>query len=126
MAPQEKTRFGRFVRILLRRFRFCVLLLILALLGALLYFNQVGLPGFAKTLLQERLRARGVDLQFSRLRWRWNHGLVAENVSIGKTNELASPKFSARQAQVRLDHGTLTDIHVHISGLVLQQGQLTW
>jgi hypothetical protein len=126
MALPDKNCFGRTVRIVLRRFRLCVLLLILSLLAALLYFNQVGLPGFAKSMLQERLRLHGLDLQFSRLRWRWNHGLVAENVSIGRTNEVDSPKFSARQAQVRLDHGGFADLHVRVSGLILQQGQLTW
>jgi AsmA-like C-terminal region len=126
MASPDKNSFGRKVRILLRRFRLCVMLLILTVLGALLYFNQVGLPGFAKSLLQERLRAHGLNLQFSRLRWRWNHGLVAENIRIGRTNEVASPKFSARQAQVRLDHDGFANLHVRVSGLVLQQGQLIW
>ena len=71
MAPAAKSRFWRKCRIYFRRFRITVLLVILALLGALIYLNQSGLPGFVKRPLLEKLRARGVDLEFSRLRLRW-------------------------------------------------------
>ena len=46
MASPEHSRFRRKTRITLRRLRLSLLLLILALLGALLYLNQIGLPGF--------------------------------------------------------------------------------
>ena len=92
MAPRDKSRFWRKCRILFRRFRITVLSITLALLGALLYLNQVGLPGFIKRPLLEKLRAHGIELQFSRLRWRWAQGIVAENVRFGGTQEGAAPK----------------------------------
>ena len=79
MAPRQKGRFWRTCRICFRWVRITVWLLILALLGVLIYLNQIGLPDFAKKPLLEKLRARGLDLQFSRLRLRWYGGLTARN-----------------------------------------------
>jgi hypothetical protein len=70
-----------------RRLRIGVWVLILTLLGGVLYLNQIGLPDFAKQPLLENLRARGLDLQFSRLRLRWHYGIVAENVRFGRADE---------------------------------------
>ena len=98
-------------------------LLILALLGALLYVNQVGLPGFLKRPLLEKLRARGVDLQFSRLRWRWYHGLVAENVHFGAADPL-SPYLTVAEAQLRLNYHALSRLKLQVDALVLRQGRL--
>src|SRR5438309_2174163 len=56
-----------------RCFRWCritSLFLVLLLLGGLVYLNRVGLPEFLKVRLVSELRARGVDLNFTRLRLR--------------------------------------------------------
>ena len=68
MAPRTKSRFWRICGIYFRRFRMGMWLVILLVLGSLLYLNQIGLPGIVKKPLLEKLRARGVDLQFTRLR----------------------------------------------------------
>lgn len=99
-------------------------LLILALIGALLYVNQVGLPGFLKRPLLEKLRARGVDLQFSRLRLRWYHGLVAENVHFGRADDPLSPYLTVREAQLRLNYHALSRLKLQVDALVLRQGRL--
>jgi hypothetical protein len=91
MAARQKGRFWRNCRTYFRRVRITVWLVILALLGGLVYLNRVGLPGFAKKPLLEKVRARGFDLQFSRLRLSWYHGLVAENVRFGRADEPLSP-----------------------------------
>jgi hypothetical protein len=101
-----------------------VWLLILALIGALLYVNQVGLPGFLKRPLLEKLRARGVDLQFSRLRLRWYHGLVAENVHFGRADDPLSPYLTVREAQLRLNYHALSRLKLQVDALVLRQGRL--
>ena len=99
-------------------------LLILALIGALLYVNQVGLPGFLKRPLLEKLRARGVDLQFSRLRLRWYHGLVAENVHFGRADDPLSPYLTVTEAQLRLNYRALSRLKLQVDALVLRQGRL--
>jgi hypothetical protein len=76
--------------------------LILALLAVLVYLNQVGLPDFAKKRLLEELRLRGINLQFSRLRLRFDQGIVAENVRFGRAEDALGPHLSAEEVQVRM------------------------
>ena len=57
-----------------------LLLLLLFLIAAFVYLNEVGLPDFLKRPLVNSLHARGLDLEFSRMRLHWNRGLVAEDV----------------------------------------------
>ena len=102
MGTRQKGRFWRTARICFRRFRITVWLLILVLLGGLIYLNQIGLPDFAKKPLLENLRARGLDLQFSRLRLSWYRGIVAENVRFGRADEPLSPRFDARGSAAAL------------------------
>ncbi len=109
-----------------RRFRIVLWSITLLLLGALLYLNQVGLPGFIKRTVLERLRARGLDLQFSRLRLRWYEGVVAENVRFGQAAEPLSPRLTAREVRVPLNLRALLRLQVQVDGLVLRQGRLTW
>ncbi len=126
MPPKARSRrWGRW-RIYFRRIRIGVWLLILVLLGAVIYFNQVGLPGFLKKPLLSALRARGVDLQFTRLRWRWQGGLVAENVRFGQAAAPDGPTLAAKQADVRLSYAALARLRLQVESLALSQGQLHW
>jgi hypothetical protein len=102
------------------------LVIILILVAAFAYLNQVGLPGFVKKPLLENLRARGLDVQFSRLRCRWYRGLVADNVRFERADEALSPQFTLQEVQVRLNHHALSRLHIQIDGLVLRQGRLVW
>ena len=109
-----------------RRFRIAVWLLILALVGVLAYLTQIGLPDFAKQPLLDNLRARGLDLQFSRLRLSWQYGIVAENVHFGRADEPHSPELTAALVQVRLNHRALSRLVTQIDSLLLRQGRLVW
>ena len=82
------------------------------MLGALLYLNRVGLPDFAKQPLLENLRARGLELEFSRLRLSWYRGIVAENVRFGRADEPLSPQLTAAQVQLRLNHRALARLRI--------------
>ena len=126
MATRQKRGFWRTCRVYFRRFRIAVWLLILVLLGALLYLNQVGLPDFAKKPLLENLRARGLDLQFSRLRLSWYRGIVAENVRFGRADEPLSPQLTVAEVRLRLNHRALARLRIQIDSLVLRQGRLVW
>ena len=125
-ATRRKRGFWRTCRVCFRWVRIAVWLLILVLLGALLYLTQIGLPDFAKKPLLENLRARGLDLQFSRLRLRWYRGIVAENVRFGRADEPLSPELTVAQIQVRLNHHALARLQFQIDSLVLRQGRLVW
>src|SRR5437867_270216 len=100
--PRRKPRFWRICRIYFRRVRITFWLIILLLVGTLVYLNQVGLPGFVKKPLLARLRERGVELQFSRLRLRWYQGIVADNVRFGRADEPTSPQLTVSEVQVHL------------------------
>ena len=136
MAPQVQRspsrslraggRFWRIARRLFRWFRIFVLLLLLGGVIAGIYLNQVGLPDFIKRPLLEELRARGVELQFTRLRLRWYRGIVAENVHFGRAHEPLGPQLSLGEVEVRLNMAALKKRHLQVDSLLLHQGRLVW
>ncbi|PWU08450.1 MAG: hypothetical protein C5B50_29660 [Verrucomicrobia bacterium] len=124
-APLAKKRsFLKRCRIYFRWMRIALWIVTLLVLGGLIYLNQVGLPGFLKRPLLDRLHARGVDLQFSRLRLRWYQGVVAENVRFGQANEPDSPQLTAAQVQVHLDTASLKRLRLQVDSLGLRQGRM--
>jgi hypothetical protein len=102
-----------------------VWLICLLLLGSVLYLNQIGLPGFLKDPMLEKLRAQGIDLQFSRLRWRFYQGIIAENVTFGKTNDVAGPRASAAEVAVQLNRQALRHLQLQVDTLRVRHGQIT-
>ena len=126
MGARQKIRVWRRCRLCFRSVRIFVWLLILTVLAALIYVNQVGLPDFLKHPLLERLRARGLDLQFSRLRLSWNQGIVAENVHFGPADQQISPHLNVAEVQVRLNWDALAHLKIQVDSLMLRQGRLSW
>src|SRR5215510_5040611 len=114
---KERSRFWRKCRIYFRRLRITILLVMLVLLGAVIYLERYGLPRFVQRPLLEKLRARGVDLDFSRLRWRWYRGMVAENVSFGSAEEPLGPRLSAKEVELHLDADALTRFQFQVDEL---------
>jgi hypothetical protein len=107
--------------------RIGVLLLILFVVATGAYLNQIGLPGFLKRPLLQKLHARGVDLQFSRLRLRWYRGIVAENVRFGRVETGATnPQLSLDEVQVRFNHEALKQFKLSVDSLILNGGRLLW
>src|SRR4051812_8445725 len=96
--PAKRSRWNRF-RVIFRRCRITVWLIILTLVAFVLYLDVVGLPNFIKAPLLEKLHDRGVDLQFTRLHWSPLHGIVAENVFFGRTNDVLSPQLTLKEVQ---------------------------
>ena len=119
-----KSHFWRKCRIGFRRLRMAVWLTLLAVVLCLAYLNQVGLPRFVKEPLLERLRAGGIDLQFSRLRLRWFRGIVADNVYFGQAEEPLSPRLSFAEVQVRLNYKALAKLRLQVDSLAVRQGRL--
>ena len=126
MGTQRKGGFWRTCRLCFRGFRISVWLLLLLVLAAFLYVNQVGLPDFAKGPLLEKLQERGLDLQFSRLRLRWYQGIVAEKVHFGTSNQELSPQLNVDEVQVRLNWNALKHLRIQVDSLMLRQGRAFW
>src|SRR5438067_12605667 len=124
MNKPKRSRFWRNGRVYLRRLRIAFWIAVLVLLAALLYLNQVGLPGIIKKPLLQKLRARGIDLQFSCLRLRWYQGIVAENVRFGRADEPLSPQLTLAEVKVSLDETALARLKLQIESLTLRHGRL--
>ncbi len=126
MAPRVQRRSWRIAR---RLFRWCRILVLLLLLGAVIagiYLNQVGLPDFIKQPLLSELRARGIELQFSRLRLRWYRGIVAEGVRFGGVEQPPGPELTLKEIEVRLNLAALRKGALQVDSLLLNQGRLVW
>jgi len=118
--------FWRKCRVCFRWCRICAWLVVLAALCVLVWFNRIGLPDFLKTRLVATLRERGVDLQFTRMRLRFGHGIVAENVRIGGAQPDGSPTLSLAEIQLQFDFPALLRRKVQVEGLGLRQGRFAW
>ena len=94
------------------------------LTGLLLYLNQIGLPDFAKSLLQTELRANGLNLEFERLRWRLERGLVAEGIELEVTSTNSQPSLVAEELKIRFNRQSLLTGTPKISSVLLSNGQL--
>ena len=126
MASEATRRFWRRCRVTFRWCRILVQLLILALLVAAIYLNQTGLPDFIKKPLLAELQSRGINLEFSRLRWRWFRGVVAEDVRFGATQDVTVPRLSAREVELEINHGALLHRRWQVDALDLRGGRLEW
>jgi len=118
--------FWRKCRVGFRWLRIAILLAVLALVCALLWFNRIGLPGFLKTPLVNTLRAQGIELQFTRLRLHFVRGFVAENVVVGHAAAPGNPTLSAAEVQLQLDYAALWHRRLELRGLALRRGRFTW
>src|SRR5687768_16702248 len=98
MAAKKKRRFWTWFRRGFRWFRILLLLLALSFVLGAIYVTQVGLPGFVKKPLQEELRRRGLDAEFSRIRYAWFRGIVAEQLSFSSITNKSGPVLQIDEA----------------------------
>ena len=117
MPEEKRSRFWRKARVYFRRFRITVLLILLMLLGVLIFLNLHGLPDFAKRPILEKLKERGVEIEFSRLRLRALQGLVAENVRFGPSREPEWPHLTAKEVELNLNPLSLLLLQVQVESL---------
>ena len=113
--------FWRKCRVCIRWLRRAALVAVVAAICAFLWFNRVGLPDFLKQRLVDSLHARGVELQFDRMRLSLVNGLVAENVRAGHAAGPDSPALSAREVRLELDYPAMLRRRLQLNGLVLRE-----
>jgi hypothetical protein len=118
--------FWRKCRVIFRRFRITTLSVALALICVFIWFNQIGLPDFLKGPLVEKLRARGIELEFTRLRVSIFGRLLADDVRIGRAETPDSPTLSLEQVRVELNYHAFWRGNLQIDGLALHEGKFTW
>src|SRR5580692_8881636 len=97
--------FWRNCRTCFRWTRYALWLLVVLAMLALGWANVIGIPDFLQKKIAGALREHGVPVEFSRMRWRFIHGIVAENVIVGDiANRASKPLLTAGQIQLRLDY----------------------
>ncbi|HUZ08209.1 MAG TPA: hypothetical protein VMV89_12070, partial [Candidatus Paceibacterota bacterium] len=117
--------FWRKCRVCIRWLRRAALVAVLVLICAFLWFDRVGLPGFLKRRLVDSLHARGVELQFDRMRLSLVSGLVAENVRVGQAAGPESPALTAREVRLELDDAAMLRGRLQLDGLFLRSAAFT-
>jgi hypothetical protein len=126
MGSPPKPRFWAICGLYFRRVRIAAWFTVFVLLSALVYLNQIGLPDFAKAPLLDKLRQRGLNLQFSRVRLRWYLGIVADDVRFARENEPLSPQLTLREVQVLVNLRALVHRQLQVDSLVFRRGKLLW
>jgi len=113
--------------------RFCVrwigvplALLVMSTLLLGLFLNRAGLPDFIKSRLVAALRQQGWELEFSRLRWRWHRGLVAEDLQLERLRRTEGPQLFIAQAQCVIRHAALLRLDVVPTAIQFADGRAAW
>jgi len=118
-----KSGFWRKCRLTIRWLRRLLLVVIVVLIGVFAWCNRVGIPDFLKKPLVEKLRERGIELEFSRMRLHLRDGLVAENVHIGSVNLSNAPTLWLSEMQLQPAFHALLRGRLQIDGLGLRDGK---
>src|SRR5271167_948259 len=127
MADRAPGRWWRRCRRCFRVLRISSVLLLFFVVAAGVYLNEVGLPGFLKNALLNKLHERGIDLQFSRLRWHLIRGFVAEDVRFESAEvSRATPNLRVKEIELKLDHGALFKLQWKVDSLILRKGDFVW
>jgi hypothetical protein len=117
-------------RIFFVTFKWCrisVLLFVFVVLVLGLFLNHVGLPDWVEARLEQRIAQQGWDVKFSRLRLRWYHGIVAEDLQLHHTNRVSTtPYLFLRSAEFRPNWKALLRFRLESEGVALRDGRLLW
>jgi len=126
MAPGSSSSAEGRGRVYFRRARLACWGTLLALLCVVLLINQAGLPGFITRPVVARLRARGIDFQFSRIHFSIVRGIVADQVRFATVGDARGGRISFDQVVVGLDLGALFHRQIQVDSLELRRGNLVW
>jgi hypothetical protein len=115
------------VRIFLKVFKWCrvvVLLVVLLAVAALTYLQLVGLPDYLKKPLLGALRQRGFEAQFSDAHFTWGPSIVIENGSFSPTNVTTGPRLSAAWTQLDLNAAAFLRGRLHVQDFAVLKANL--
>ncbi len=116
-------------RMFFTTFKWCrisILLVVLVIIILGLFLNHVGLPDWLERRVEEQFRANGWALQFTKLRLRWYHGIVAEGLHLQRTNAPAGPTLFVQAAEFRLNWRSLQHLDLEPDSVMLRGGRLFW
>jgi len=125
-SQPKRKRIWRWCRWAIRGLRLVLLLAIFLLLAGFIWFNQVGMPEFAKTSLQEELNSRGLEVEFKRMYWKWFQGIVTEDLTVRPSEGRIGPSIQIESADVDLDLKRLAQLDVSVTSIELYHGRGRW
>src|SRR3954462_1214373 len=126
MAVSRSRRFWQISRRVFRWFRIFVFFFIFLAVFAAVYLHEIGVPGFIKGPVLDRIHQHGVDVQFSNIRWQWPGSIVVNDAVFALTNQTASPKFSSSKAELHFDIPWSQPKKWTLSGVTVAAGNLYW
>ena len=101
-------------------------LVVLLSFFSVLYVHDIGFPSWVRQPLIRQLRANHLAAEFGRLRWRFQRGLVAENLQFLREGESHGDMLTVREAELQLDWSQAGwGNPPGIRGLVFHGGTLT-
>lgn len=124
MPPARQRPFWTRLRTAFRWCRVCAWVLLLALLLAVFYLHQVGLPDLLREMVLSALRDRGLNVQCRRLRLHWYHGLVADGVRVVPAWHTGAPQIEFGEVVLNLEWGALWRQEVRVHTLDLRGGRV--
>src|SRR5580700_3318808 len=98
--------FWRKCLICIRWVRWTLLFAIVILIGIFLWFDHVGVPPFLQRRAADSLRARGIEIEFTRMRFSLVQGLIVDNARLAPTMP-GSPSLSIEQVNLELNDSAL-------------------
>src|ERR1041385_532475 len=129
-APKKsglpKRRFRRWCLITLKWCRISALLFVLVFILLGLFLDHVGLPYWLNRRIEDQFRARGWDVQYSRLRLRWYRGIVAENLQLARSRQVRAPPLFLQNAEFRLNWKAFRHFDLEANSVNLRGGRLIW
>jgi hypothetical protein len=114
----------RIGRVCFRWVRIVCWLLLLALVGALVYLNQVGLPEVITRRVEAELQARGVDLRYEQMRLDFTGAVVVERILFGRPEDPDEPSLFLERAVVGFNPAQMRRLRFQVESLTLQRGRL--
>ena len=111
-------------RRIFRWFRITLLLLILASLVAILWLNRVGLPDFLKRPLVAQLQEHGLDVEFARMRLKWQRGIVVEEARLTGFRQSQTPRVAFTEVDLAFNHDALWRLNWQLDGVLVRGGRL--
>jgi len=124
--PPKWKRFWLCCRWGIRGCRIALLIILLILICSFIWFNQVGMPDFAKIMLQNALHERGLQVEFKRMYFQWFKGLVTEDLTVQPSEGRIGPSIAIHSADVDLDLDELLRGRLSVKSIELFQGAGTW
>src|SRR5207249_5055986 len=126
-TPRPASRLRKVLRVLFRACRTTLVLLIFLIAAAAIYFNQAGLPERVKERLTANLRAKGWEIQYSKVRLSLRRaGIIVDNLYLHRTNMWSGPQIYVQKAQCTLRRSDLKGLTFKVNSAKLEGGRVLW